>query len=111
MNSMHIIVITIVCSCYNHAHGQVTFLDALTPLYRWYRYASLDFIGKSDNEWSYKWNLKRGVCRCDIEILQKIEFHLIIRRYSNRSLNHSHFSVTQRDQEDEAILFLIQYIN
>ncbi len=62
MNTTNIISLVIVLSCctYN-THGQATFLEIFTPLFRLYRYTSFDLIGRSDNEWSYKWNLKRRV--------------------------------------------------
>lgn len=63
MNPKDIIslAMVIVLSCCNYAQGQATILETFTPLYRLYRYTIFDFIGRSDGEWSYRWNLKRGV--------------------------------------------------
>ncbi|XP_037036189.1 phospholipase B1, membrane-associated-like [Bradysia coprophila] len=60
MFTPHVICLVVVLSNVHYTHGQATFLETFTPLYRLYRYIGFDFIGRTDDELSYEWNLKRG---------------------------------------------------
>lgn len=41
--------------------GQITFFENYRPTYRMLRSSLFDMVGRTDNQWAYKWNLKRGV--------------------------------------------------
>ncbi|XP_037036130.1 phospholipase B1, membrane-associated-like [Bradysia coprophila] len=60
MFKTHFIVIVIITTHCNFVHGQSTYLETFTPLYRLYRYSMFGLIGRSDGESSYDWNLRRG---------------------------------------------------
>lgn len=42
-------------------NGQITFLDKHRPAYRFLRNSLFEVVGRTDNQWAYDWNLKRGV--------------------------------------------------
>lgn len=45
----------------NRCVAQITFLDKYRPTYRFLRSSVFDFVGRTDTQWAYKWNLDRGV--------------------------------------------------
>lgn len=48
-------------SLHSSVHGQVTFLEKYRPEYRNFRAKLFNFIGRTDGDWSYNWNYKKGV--------------------------------------------------
>lgn len=53
--------LTFVLTCQTLVNGQITFLDKYRPAYRFLRNSLFDIFGRTDDEWAYDWNLKRGV--------------------------------------------------
>lgn len=68
---MHISAVLLVCGVAVCVFGPmpplvqaqvaVTFADTLRPVYRMMRNFLFDNFGRTDNQWAYNWNLKRGV--------------------------------------------------
>ena len=62
MKFTHVVnAFVIALSCHHNVDGQVTFLENYRPEYRIFRDTLFNVIGRSDGDWSYNWNFKRGV--------------------------------------------------
>lgn len=51
--------------------GQTSKLEKLLPTYRVVRNLLFDFIGRTDTDWAYRWNLKRKVKFICIYVFEK----------------------------------------
>lgn len=92
--------------------GQITFLENFRPTYRFLRSNVFDFVGRSDTQWAYKWNLDRGVSfNFFFFFAQKFIFFFVNRKFKNHFLQINHFSVTQMVLDVEAIHHQCRCIN
>lgn len=57
-----LIVLGSMLAYFPRTSGQISSLELLRPHYRKLRNGLFSFIGRTDTDWAYEWNRKRGVC-------------------------------------------------